>query len=87
MIRLIRRFVFWLAPGMVVLTFALAGCQKKEEPAPAANTAAPAPAASAPSDAGAVTPGQAGSNTDPGSSAATGETKTPDKEGAGKKTF
>ncbi len=26
-----RRFVFWLAPGIVTFTFALAGCQKKEE--------------------------------------------------------
>jgi hypothetical protein len=31
------RFVFWLAPGIVTFTLALAGCQKKEEPVPARN--------------------------------------------------
>jgi hypothetical protein len=83
-----RRFVFWLAPGIVIFTLALAGCQKKEEPVPAATPApAAAPAASAPSDAGAVTQGQPGGNTAPGGTAATGETKKAEKQEAGTKTF
>ena len=83
-----KRCVIWLAPGVVAFTLALAGCQKKEEPVPAANPApAAAPAASAPSDAGSVSPGQAGGNTSTGSSAPTGETKTPDNQETGKKTF
>jgi len=82
-----RRFVFWLAPGIVTFTFALAGCQKKEEPVPAATPApAAAPAASAPSDAGAVTQ-ESGGNTAPGGTAATGETKKAEKQEAGTKTF
>jgi hypothetical protein len=83
-----RRFVFWLVPGLVTFILALAGCQKKEEPVPAATSApAAAPAASAPSDAGAVTQGQPGGNTAPGSTAATGETKKAEKQEAGTKTF
>jgi len=83
-----RRFVFWLAPGIVTFTLVLAGCQKKEEPVPAATPApAAAPAASAPSDAGAVTQGQPGGNTAPGGTAATGETKKAEKQEAGTKTF
>lgn len=81
-----RRFGLWLAPGIVIL--ALAGCQKKEEPVPAATPApAAAPAVSAPSDAGAVTQGQPGGNTATGSTAATGETKKVEKQEAGTKTF
>ena len=76
-----RRFVFWLAPGMVIFTLALAGCQKKEEPVPAATPApAAAPAARAPSDAGAMTQGQPGGNTAPGSTAATGKTQKAEKQ-------
>ena len=82
------RFVFWLAPSIVAFSLVLAGCEKKEEPAPAPSPApAAAPAASAPSDAGAVTQGQPGGNTAPGSTAATGETKKPEKQEAGTKTF
>jgi hypothetical protein len=32
-----KRYVIWLAPGVVAFTLVLAGCQKKEEPVPAAN--------------------------------------------------
>ncbi len=81
-----RRFAFWLASGIVTFTLALAGCQKKEEPVPAANPApAAAPAGSAPAGAGAVAPGPAGSDLGPASSATTGETKTPDQPEAGTK--
>ena len=81
-----RRFGLWLAPGIVIL--ALAGCQKKEEPVPAATPApAAAPAASAPSDAGAVPQGQPGGKTAPASTATTGETKKAGQQEAGTKTF
>ena len=83
-----RRFVFWLAPGIGTFTLALAGCQKREEPVPAATPApAAAPAASAPSDAGAVTQGQPGGNTAPGSTAATGETKKAEKQAPARSHF
>jgi hypothetical protein len=74
-----KRIAFWLASGAIILTVTLAGCQKKEEPAP--------PAASAPSDAGAVTQGQPRGNTAPAGTAATGETKKAEKQAAGTKTF
>jgi hypothetical protein len=75
-IRLNKRFVFWLAPGVVTFTLAFAGCQKKEEPVPAANPApAAAPPGNAPAAAGAVAPGSGSSDTGLGSSAATGESK------------
>ena len=76
-----KRIAFWLASGAIILTVTLAGCQKKEEPAP------PAPAASAPSDAGAVTQGQPRGNTAPAGTAAAGETKKAEKQEAGTKTF
>jgi len=83
-----KRIAFWLASGAIILTVTFAGCQKKEEPVPAATPApAAAPAASAPSDAGAVTQGQPGGNTAPGGTAATGETKKAEKQEAGTKTF
>jgi hypothetical protein len=83
-----RRYVNWLASGIVTFTLAFAGCQKKEEPVPAANTApAAAPAGNAPAGAGAVATGPTGSDVGPGTSAATEGTKTPDKQEAGKKTF
>lgn len=76
------RYVIWLAPGVVAFVLALAGCQKKEEPVPAAN---PAPAGNA--SAGAVTAGPTGSEVSPGSSPATEGTKTPDKQESGGKAF
>ena len=83
-----RRFVFWLAPGIVTFTLALAGCQKKEEPVPAATPApAAAPAASTPSDVGAVTQGQPGGNTAPAGTAASDETKKAEKQAASTKPF
>jgi hypothetical protein len=87
-IRLNKRFVFWLAPGVVTFTLAFAGCQKKEEPVPAANPApAAAPPGNAPAAAGAVAPGSGSSDTGLGSSAATGESKKAEKQDAGTKTF
>jgi cytoskeletal protein RodZ len=78
-IRMDKRYVIWLAPGIVIFNLAFAGCQKKEEPVPAAN---PAPAAA---PAGNASTG--GSDVSPGSSATTGETKTPEKQEPSKKTF
>lgn len=74
-----KRLVPWLASGIVAFTLAFAGCQKKEEPAPTPNPAPAAAAGSTDAGAGAVAPGQAGSDVGPASSAATGETKKPDK--------
>jgi len=83
-----KRYVIWLAPGIVIFNLAFAGCQKKEEPVPAANPApAAAPAGDAPAAAGAVVPGSAGKDTGSGSSAATGESKKAEKQDAGTKTF
>ena len=81
------RFAFWLASGAVIFVVTVAGCQKKEEPVPAANTAPAAPAASAPSDAGAVASAPTEGDKGAGSSAGTGETKTSEDQEAGKKTF
>jgi hypothetical protein len=81
-----KRLVPWLASGIVAFTLAFTGCGKKEEPAPAPIPApAVAPAGSTDTGAGAVAPGQAGSDAGPASSAATGETKKPDKQEAGTK--
>jgi len=78
-----RRFAFWLASAIVAFTLAFAGCRKKEESVPAPNPApAAAPAGSADAGIGAVAPGQAGSDVGSASSAASGETKTPDKQEA-----
>ena len=78
MIKLNKRFVFWLAPGIVAFSLVLAGCQKKEEPAPAGNASAGAgPAAIGPAA------GDAGS----GNSPAAEGTKPAEKQGAGTKTF
>jgi len=83
-----RRYVIWLAPGIVIFTLALAGCQKKEEPVPAANPApAAAAAGNAPAAAGAVATGPTGSDVGPGSLPATEGSKAPDKQETGKKTF
>ena len=83
-----KRYVTWLASGIVIFALAFAGCQKKEEPVPAANPApAAAPAANAPAAAGAVAPISAGSDTGSASSAATGESKKAEKQDAGAKTF
>jgi len=81
------RFAFWLASGAVIFAVTVAGCQKKEEPVPAANTAPAVPAASAPSDARAVASAPTGGDKGADSSAATGETETPEKQEAGKTTF
>jgi hypothetical protein len=87
-IQLSKQFAFWLASGIAVFTFTFAGCQKKEEPVPAANPAlAAAPASNAPAAAGAVAPGSAGSDTGSGNSAAPGESKKAEKQDAGAKTF
>jgi hypothetical protein len=81
-----KRLVPWLASGIFAFTLAFAGCGKKEEPAPAPNPApAAAPAGSPDAGPGAIAPGQAGSDVGPASSAATGETKKPDKQEAGTK--
>jgi hypothetical protein len=83
-----RRYVIWLAPGIVIFTLALAGCQKKEEPVPAANPApAAAPAGNSSAGAGAVATGPTGSDVGPGSSPVTEGSKAPDKQETGKKTF
>ena len=79
-----KRYVIWLAPGVVAFALAFAGCQKNEEPVPAANTA---PASNASAEAGAVATGPTGSDVGPGTSEATEGSKTPDKQEAGKKTF
>ncbi len=81
-ITLNNRLALWLAVGIFTGTLAIAGCQKKEEPVPAAT---PAPAAGAPAGAGAVTPALAGSDVGPASSPATGETKPAEKQEAGTK--
>lgn len=81
------RFAFWLASGAVIFAVTVAGCQKKEEPVPGANTELAVPVASAPSDAGAVVSAPTGGDKGAGSSAATGENKTSEKQEAGKKTF
>jgi hypothetical protein len=87
-IRLNKRFVFWLAPGVVTFALAFAGCQKKEEPVPAATPApAAAPAGNASTGGGAVATAPTGSDVSPGRAATTGETKTPEKQEPGKKTF
>ena len=76
MIRMDKRYVIWLAPGVVAFTLALTGCQKKEVPVPAADSA---PAGNASAGAGAVAPSSAGSDTAPGGSAATGESRKAEK--------
>lgn len=76
-----KRLLPWLAAGIFTLAIAFAGCQKKEEPAPAAN---PAPAAGAPTGAGAVTTAPAG-ETSPAAPAPTGESKTAEKKVEGTK--
>ena len=77
-----KRLVPWLAAGIFAVALAFVGCQKKEEPAPAAN---PAPAAGAPAGAGAVVTAPAGGETSPATSAATTETKTAEKKEEGAK--
>ena len=77
-----KRLVPWLAAGIFTLTIAFAGCQKKEEPAPAAN---PAPAAGAPTGAGAVATAPGTGETAPSAPAPTGETKTAEKKAEGTK--
>ena len=78
-----RRFALWSAAVIFTLTLAFAGCQKKEEPVPAANPAPSAPASGAPAGAGAVVPAPGG-ETSPGA-AAVGETKTAEKKEEGTK--
>lgn len=83
-----KRYLIWLAPGIVIFNLAFAGCQKKEEPVPAANPApAAAPEGNAPAAASAVAPGSPGSDTGSASSAATGESKKAEKQDAGTKTL
>ena len=83
-----RRYVIWFAPGIVTFSLALAGCQKKEEPVPAANPAPAAePAGDASGGAGAVATGPTGSDVGPGSLPVTEASKAPDKQETGKKTF
>lgn len=72
-----RRFALWSAAVIFTFTVAFAGCQKKEEPVPAAN---PAPSTAAPSGTGAVAPAPAGGEASPGTPAATAETKTAEKK-------
>ena len=87
-IQLNRQFAFWLASGIAVFTLTVAGCQKKEEPVPAATPApAAAPAGNASTEGGVVATAPTGSDVSPGSSTTTGETKTPGKQEPGKKTF
>ena len=74
-IRLNKRFALWVMVGTFVFVLAFAGCQKKEEPAPAAT---PAPAALGVP--GAVAPTPAGGEATPGAPAAAGETKTAEKK-------
>ena len=64
-----------------IFTLAFAGCQKKEEPAPAATSA---PAAGAPAGAGGVAAAPAG-GTSPTTPAATADTKTAEKKEEGTK--
>ncbi len=83
-IRVNRRFALWSAAVIFTFTLAFAGCQKKEEPVPAAN---PAPSAALPSGAGAVAPAPAGGEVSPGTPAATAKTKTAEKQEAGTKKY
>jgi hypothetical protein len=86
--RMNKRYVIWLAPGIVAFTLAFAGCQKKEEPVPAATPApAAAPAGNASEGAGAVVTGPTGSDVNPGSSPTAEGTKNPDKKDASTKPF
>ena len=82
-ITLNNRLALWLAAGTFAFSLAFAGCQKKEEPVPAATPAPAAPAAGAPAGAGAVVPAPGG-ETSPGA-AAVGETKTAEKKEEGTK--
>lgn len=82
-----KRFALWLAASIFTLALALAGCQKKEEPVPAANPAPAAPAAGAPTGAGAVAPAPAGGEVGPGTPAATAETKPAEKKQQGAKKY
>ena len=82
-ITLNNRLALWLAAGTFAFSLAFAGCQKKEEPVPAATPASAAPAAGAPAGAGAVVPAPGG-ETSPGA-AAVGETKTAEKKEEGTK--
>ena len=81
-IRLNKRFALWVMVGTFVFVLAFAGCQKKEEPAPAAT---PAPAALGVP--GAVSPTPAGGETGPGTPAATAETKPAEKKEEGAKKY
>ena len=78
--RMDKRYAFCLITAIFAFTLAFAGCQKKEEPAPAATSA---PAAGAPAGAGAVALAPGG-ETSPGA-AAVGETKTAEKKEEGTK--
>ena len=82
-----KRLVLWFAASIFTLALALAGCQKKEEPTPAANPAPATPAAGAPTGAGAVAPAPPGGEAIPGTPAATAETKSAEKKEEGKKKF
>ena len=79
-----RRFALWSAAVIFTLTLAFAGCQKKEEPVPAANPAPSAPAAGAPAGAGDVAAAPAG-GTSPTTPAATADTKAAEKKEEGTK--
>ena len=81
-ITLNNRLALWLAAGTFAFSLAFAGCQKKEEPVPAANPAPSAPAAGAPAGAGDVAAAPAG-GTSPTTPAATADTKTAEKNEEG----
>ena len=83
-----KRFVLWIAPGIVAFTLTVVGCQKKEEPVPATSPApATAPASNPPGGAGAVATELTGSDLGPRNSPTTEGSKAPDKQEAGKTTF
>lgn len=83
-----KRYVIWLAPAVAAFTLVFAGCQKKEEPVPAATPApAAAPAGNASTVEGAVVTGPTGSDVSPGNSPATEGTKNSEKKDASTKPF
>jgi len=76
-----KKYALCLITAIFAFTLAFAGCQKKEEPAPAATSA---PAAGAPAGAGDVAAVPAG-GTSPTTPAATADTKTAEKKEEGTK--